>query len=261
MRIITWNINSIRLRLGLLKQISDKLHPDIIALQETKVSNELFPLQSIQEMGFKHVVFSGQKSYNGVAILSKFPIANSFSLQFYNDDKRHICAHINGTEIHNFYVPAGGDVPDTELNPKFRHKIEFVRLMKEWFINNRCKKQDQIILLGDLNIAPHEHDVWSSRQLRYVVSHTNIERKALIEMQMSFDFIDTGRHFTDLNTKLYSWWSYRNRDWKKSNRGRRLDHIWVSQNLKHSLASTHYDLESRDAISPSDHIPCLVELR
>lgn len=260
MRIITWNINSVRLRIGLLEKLAIEHNPDIICLQETKTEDKTFPLEAIKQMGFEHVVFAGEKSYNGVAILSKLPITDSFSLNIYNEDKRHICAKIAGIEIHNFYVPAGGDEPDIEINPKFKHKLEFIKFMQAWFVSNR-NKDDNIILVGDLNIAPHEHDVWSSRQLRNVVSHTEIERTALLALQGAFDFIDTARYFVDLNEKLYSWWSYRNRDWRKSNRGRRLDHIWASRALESSLDSISCLADIRDWERPSDHVPCVLDLK
>ncbi|MCP5369830.1 MAG: exodeoxyribonuclease III [Rickettsiaceae bacterium] len=259
MKIITWNINSIRLRLDLLEKISLKHQADVICLQETKVLDELFPIERIKKMGFEYVVFAGEKSYNGVAILSKFPITHSFALNLYDDKKRHISAVIKGIEVHNFYIPAGGDIADPELNPKFKYKLDYNILARKWLEQNR-KKTDKIILLGDLNTAPYEHDVWSTKQLTNVVSHTPIERELLIALCKSLDFIDTGRYFVSLDQKLYSWWSYRNQDWKKSNRGRRLDHIWVTTPLKHALISTHYDKEIRDEISTSDHIPCMVEL-
>jgi exodeoxyribonuclease-3 len=260
MRIVTWNINSVRLRINLLEKLSVEYMPDIICLQETKTEDKNFPLEAIKQMGFEHVVYAGEKSYNGVAIISKYPIKDSFFLQIYNEDKRHICAKINDVEIHNFYVPAGGDEPDITINPKYKHKLAYVQSMQEWFATNRLK-EDNIILLGDLNIAPHEHDVWSSRQLRNVISHTQEERSALLAFQESFNFIDTARHFVDFSEKLYSWWSYRNRDWKKSNRGRRLDHIWASKPLESSLKNISCLSDIRSWERPSDHVPCVLELK
>ena len=258
MRIVTWNINSVRLRMNLLAFLCHKQDPDIICLQETKADNDHFPLEEIRALGFKHIVFSGQKSYNGVAIFSKYPIIDSFSLELYNEDKRHICAKFDGFEVHNFYVPAGGDEPDIDINPKYKHKLEYIRLMHQWFEDNRTQDQ-KIILVGDLNIAPHEHDVWSTRQLKNVISHTTIERSSLLDFQESMGFIDTGRYFTDFSDKLYSWWSYRNRDWKKSNRGRRLDHIWVTTPIKSQLQNNHSMTEARDWTKPSDHVPVILD--
>lgn len=254
MIIATWNINSVRLRLNLLEKFCNEVNPDIICLQETKVQDQFFPLDAIKELGFDYIVYSGEKSYNGVAILSKHKIDSSFSLEFYNHDKRHICAKIKDFELHNFYVPAGGDEPDVLINPKFKHKLAYIELIKQWFANNR-DKGDNIILVGDLNIAPHEHDVWSSKQLKNVVSHTTIERTNLIDLQDSFEFIDTARKVTDFSQKLYTWWSYRNRDWKIANRGRRLDHIWISRPLENRLNNISSITCARDWDRPSDHVP------
>ena len=260
MRIVTWNINSVRLRINLLKKLSLEHKPDVICLQETKAEDKHFPIETIKNMGYEHVIYSGEKSYNGVAIISKIQISDNYSLSLYNEDKRHICAIINDMEVHNFYVPAGGDEPDVDINPKYKHKLAYIQMMQEWFTTNR-KKNNKIVLVGDLNIAPHEHDVWSSRQLRNVISHTKAERKALLDLQNCFEFIDTGRYFVDMQDKLYSWWSYRNRDWKKSNRGRRLDHIWVSNPLESLLKTITYISEARDWDKPSDHIPCVLDLK
>lgn len=240
-------------------KVEKEITPDVICLQETKTSDETFPSREVKELGYEHVVYSGEKSYNGVAILSKHPIVESFALSFYNDHKRHIAAKIEDFEIHNFYVPAGGDIPDPEVSEKFKHKLAYLNEIKNWFQTNR-NKNDSIILVGDLNIAPHEHDVWSSKQLKNVVSHTMIERDMLIDLQKSFNFIDTARHFIDYDEKLYTWWSYRTPDWQKSNRGRRLDHIWVSENLKNRLIGIRSFGEARGWNRPSDHVPFILDL-
>ncbi len=254
MKLITWNINSVRLRLPLIQQLTLEHNPDILALQEIKVENSLFPTEAIKAMGYEYIYYSGQKSYHGVAILSKIPFHSEFSLELYNEEKRHIAIKIDDIEIHNFYIPSGGDIPDVDQNEKFKHKLEYLRLMQNWFSNHRSRK-DKLILMGDFNISPFEHDVWSSKQLRNDVSHTDIERSMLIEFQQSLDFIDSCRHFIPFHEKFYSWWSYRNRDWKKSNRGRRLDHIWVSHNLRDNMSSIFNLPEARDWKSPSDHVP------
>jgi exodeoxyribonuclease-3 len=262
MKIATWNINSVRLRTELLNLLNTEEEPDVVLLQETKTEDQFFPVDEIKKIGYEYQVFTGEKSYNGVAILSKFPVEESFSLAIYNQDKRHISAKINGVEIHNFYVPAGGDIPDIDSNPKFLHKLEYLKEIKSWFLKNR-NKNDKILLAGDLNIAPFEHDVWSSKQLRNEVSHTDIEREILIDVINSFDWCDVARHFVDKKEKLYSWWSYRNRDWEKSNRGRRLDHIWVSKTLLNNCKSFRILKNSRSWEKPSDHVPVIlfVEIR
>ena len=259
MKIVTWNINSIRLRIVLLEQLVRAHNPDVILLQETKVSDDLFPYNALREIGYHHLYYQGQKSYNGVAILSKLAIDTSFSIKLYNDDKRHVAVKIGDLEIHNFYIPAGGDIPDINENPKFKHKLEYVQLIREWFKANR-DQESKIILAGDLNIAPLEHDVWSSKQLSKVVSHTDIERAALINLQNSLGLIDSARYFTPAHENFYTWWSYRSIDWQKSNRGRRLDHIWVSKNLQNRLIAIEAVVDARNWQRPSDHVPYIVQI-
>jgi exodeoxyribonuclease-3 len=129
--------------------------------------------------------------------------------------------------------------------------------MEEWFLLNR-KPSDKLILVGDLNISPYEHDVWSSHQLRNEISHTMIEREKLIKLLNSMNFLDIGRETIPYSEKLYSWWSYRNRDWKKSNRGRRLDHIWATESLKH-FQNFQILKDARSWDKPSDHVPVICE--
>ena len=129
--------------------------------------------------------------------------------------------------------------------------------MKDYFKKNIPIKS---ILVGDLNIAPYENDVWSHNQLINVVSHTPLETNSLLELKNNSNWIDVGRKFVSKEEKLYTWWSYRNRDWKKSNRGRRLDHIWVTQDLDKKLKSYESLSEIRDWEKPSDHVPIVVEL-
>ncbi|MDE3060213.1 MAG: endonuclease/exonuclease/phosphatase family protein, partial [Pseudomonadota bacterium] len=173
-------------------------------------------------------------------------------------DKRHISARLpGGIELHNFYVPAGGDIPDPELNPSYGFKLRFVEDMTRWSAQAQNAK---MILVGDLNIAPLEHDVWSHKQLLKVVSHTPAEVERLNALQASLNWCDAGRHFVDPAQKLYSWWSYRNRDWRASDRGRRLDHIWVTPALAPALQSFAIHKDARDWDGPSDHVPVMIDL-
>lgn len=261
MRIVSWNINSVRLRLPLLLQLISHVSPDVLCLQETKTPDEHFPLTALQKAGYPHIHMRGEKGYNGVAILSKLPVAASDKREFGgNGQTRHISVTLeNGLEIHNFYIPAGGDDPDTAINPKFAHKLQFVDDMTEW--SKQQPKNRQQIILGDFNIAPLEHDVWSSKQLRNVVSHTDIEREKLEQLKQAGGWVDSHREFTPEDEKLYSWWSYRARDWEASDRGRRLDHIWVSPKLKPSLHSTDILKAARGWEKPSDHAPILLNLK
>lgn len=262
MRIASWNINSLRLRIQHIPALLSKYAVDVLCLQETKVSNPFFPLESLQKSGYPHIVFHGQKGYNGVAILSRLPLGDSFSLKWGgSEDARHIAVCLPGNiELHNFYVPAGGDIPDVALNPKFAFKLDFLDHMALWFTHHR-KPETPIIITGDFNVAPLENDVWSHKQLLNVVSHTPIEVEKLSQLQKSLDWIDSIRHFVPHEKKLYSWWSYRNRDWKKSNRGRRLDHIWHTQSLHSRLHSYQCLTDFRDLASPSDHIPIIATFK
>jgi len=260
MKIVTWNINSVRLRAPLVVKLMREESPDVICLQETKTPDEFFPSEVFEAEGYSHLHFQGMKSYNGVCILSKHPFkTKDIHHRVGKEDCRHIAASVKDFEVHNLYIPAGGDEPDVTINEKFKHKLDFIDEMTAWFSKTYTAK-DKLVVLGDFNIAPREHDVWSSKQLQKVVSHTPIEIEKLTKMYESLDWQDAIRHFVPDEEKCYSWWSYRNRDWKKSNRGRRLDHIWVTQPLAKKLKShvilNHY----RDIEKPSDHVPVIIEL-
>lgn len=245
----------------LLKRLINETNPDIICLQETKVSDDLFPINQITELGYKYVIFSGEKSYNGVAIISKIPLENVNKYKFGgNSHTRHISATICGDiELHNFYIPAGGDEPDPLINPKFAHKLAYLDEITSWF-TEYYNQSHKLILVGDLNIAPYEHDVWSHKQLLKIVSHTPIEVEKLSKLKETLDWCDVARHFTPLDQKLYSWWSYRSPDFEANDRGRRLDHIWITDNLKTKLLSCDIIKAARKWDRPSDHVPVVLEI-
>ncbi|TAE31885.1 MAG: exodeoxyribonuclease III [Alphaproteobacteria bacterium] len=257
LRIISWNINSLRLRLPLLERLTHEARPDIICLQETKVEDALFPLDAVRALGYEHCVFRGQKSYHGVAIASRIPLRNVEMWDVVGDaSARHISATLdNGIHVHNLYVPAGGDIPDPALNPKFAEKL---RCVQEMTRRAATMTQQPSILVGDFNIAPLEHDVWSHKQLSDVVSHTPIEIAHCHAWREAGAWRDVARHFIPHTEKLYSWWSYRARDWKASNRGRRLDHIWVSPHLYDACIAYESFPHMRDWEQPSDHIPIML---
>lgn len=254
---MTWNINSVRLRLPLLLQILKTHGPDVICLQETKCTDDLFPAQALAEAGYPHQAIWGQKSYNGVAILSRLPVGDVTRYARTGlMDARHISAMIDGLRIENVYVPAGGDIPDPALNPKFDHKLRFVEDMR----THHAAPPTRTVICGDLNIAPHPHDVWSHAQLLNVVSHTEPEVTRLLDWQLTGGFVDIARHVVPMDQKCYTWWSYRNRDWKISNRGRRLDHIWASQDIANAVTDFQIFKDWRDAVQPSDHVPVMASL-
>ena len=259
MRISTWNINSIRLRLQQVLHFIKEKNIDVLCLQETKTTDENFPIEAFRQIGFTFQYFRGEKSYNGVAIISKFEFTDTGYINWCKkDDARHIYVKTNNNiELHNFYVPAGGDEPDISINPKFDHKISFINEMKNYFLSDTKTNK---ILVGDLNVAPLENDVWSHKQLLNVVSHTPIETETLIDVIQTGDWIDVMREFVPYNEKLYSWWSYRNRNWEISNRGRRLDHFWISKNLFSLVKSGVIYKDSRSWEKPSDHVPIIVDI-
>jgi exodeoxyribonuclease-3 len=262
LKIVTWNVNSVRIRTGLLKRLADESNPDIICLQETKVEDISFPLEALRALGYPHILFSGQKSYNGVAILSKVPLEPLGCMEMAGSmDKRHIGARLpGGAELHNFYVPAGGDIPDPVANPAYGFKLRFVEQMTDWSKQYEKDKRGKTIIVGDFNIAPLPDDVWSHKQLLGVVSHTPAEVERLDALKDARNWCDTARHFVEPTQKLYSWWSYRNRDWRKSDRGRRLDHIWVTPDLKPALKGSQTLKDVRDWEGPSDHVPVMLTI-
>ncbi|MCC7428851.1 MAG: exodeoxyribonuclease III [Alphaproteobacteria bacterium] len=267
---MTWNINSLRLRLPGLAEIVKSLDPDLICLQEIKVEDALFPLDGVKALGYQHVLHRGMKAYNGVAIFSKRIALEPLPAPDWcaRGDCRHVAArldlHGRPVDLHNFYVPAGGDIPDRDANPKFGHKLDFLAEATEWFARAQAAggaPDTPGIIVGDLNIAPLECDVWSHKQLLDVVSHTPVEVAALGRWQAARGFVDAVRHFVPAPERLYSWWSYRARDWEDSDRGRRLDHIWVSPDLAGTLRAAHILKAARGIPLASDHVPVVVDLK
>ncbi|MEM6932383.1 MAG: exodeoxyribonuclease III [Pseudomonadota bacterium] len=254
--IATWNINSVRLRIDLVTSFLREVKPDILCLQETKSPVEKIPGDALAEAGYPGLIARGQKGYNGVAIISRTPLEDAGQIDWcQKGDARHVAAKLpGGATLHNFYVPAGGDEPDVKKNPKFAHKLDFVAEMTEW------GKSDQTpgILVGDLNIAPLEDDVWSHRQLLKVVSHTPVEVDALTKAQTDGGWTDVTRTDIPAPERLYSWWSYRARDWEASNKGRRLDHIW-SRGVNAVPGTSRILKDWRGREKPSDHCPVLAD--
>ena len=261
-KLATWNINSVRLRAGLVGQFLKAHAPDVLCLQETKVRDALFPAEIFHGLGYVHQAINGQKAYHGVATLSRIPFRKTQAIDFCREGHaRHMSVTLeNGIEVHNFYVPAGADIPDPIKNPKFAHKLDFMREMERRFAHRKDKREQPTILVGDLNVAPLEHDVWSHKQLLEVVSHTPVETELLGEVKAAFDWVDVTREFIPHEQKSYSWWSYRAVDWQASNRGRRLDHIWVSQALRGGLKSQAIISKVRGWQKASDHVPVMAEI-
>lgn len=255
LKIATWNVNSIRIRLPLILSWLSDQQPDIVCLQETKVEDHQFPEQELREAGYNSV-FIGQKSYNGVAILSKYPITEvqyGFSNGYDSENKRLVKAKIEGLNIVNVYVPQG----QTEDSPKFQYKLEFLdELLKE--LSSCFKAGDHVMMLGDINIAPDERDVVSAEAMQNVVSFHPKEH-AFIEKFKGWGLKDLYRKFNQ-DGGFFSWWDFRTRGFEK-NEGMRIDHIWVTENLSDKCQSCEIDINNRSQPKPSDHAPviCVVK--
>ena len=249
----TWNINSVRLREGLVVRLMQEEAPDILCLQECKSPVDKIPMEQFRALGYTHMIARGQKGYNGVAILSKLPIHEVGSQDFAGlDHARHVAGQLdNGLTIHNFYVPAGGDKPNRAVNEKFGQKLDYLTEMRDWFHGERPTKS---ILVGDLNIAPRADDVWDHKKMLRVVSHTPEEVAHLGEAQEAGGWVDVTR--ADIpEGRLYSWWSYRSPDWDTADKGRRLDHVWATPDIAGAAHSSRVRRDVRGWDKPSDHAP------
>jgi exodeoxyribonuclease-3 len=265
--VTTWNINSVRLRINLVARFVKAVRPDILCLQETKCPDDRFPFKRFKRLGYENVALNGQKGYHGVVVLSRLPFESS-AVQAYcgKSDCRHISIVLgeraglrDPITLHNFYVPAGGDIPDPAVNEKFAHKLAFLDEMHAC-TTLRPAPSERAIIVGDLNVAPLECDVWSHKQLLKVVSHTPIECGKLLGLQKAGNWIDAVRSFVPEPTKIFTWWSYRSPDWTRSDRGRRLDHIWVAPALADRLSAVTVSKDSRGWSRPSDHVPVTATL-
>jgi exodeoxyribonuclease-3 len=259
LKIASWNINSVRFRIEIVERFLAEEAPDVLCLQETKTVDDTFPGPVFQRLGYTHQVLHGQRMHHGVAIVSKLPMVEDDRLDWQaNGEARHVGVRLaNGMRVENVYVPAGGDVPDRTVNPKFGQKLDFLERMIGW-----SERLDvPTLLVGDFNVAPLECDVWSHKQLLDVVSHTPIEVETLGRLQAANDWVDLGRHFVPPPERLYTWWSYRAKDWAASDRGRRLDHMWASKDVAAQAIGHSVHESCRSWLKPSDHIPIVTEFR
>ena len=262
MLIATWNVNSIRTRLSQIINWINQVNPDVICLQETKVIDKDFPSKPFEELGYQ-VLFFGQKSYNGVAIISKIKIENvtkglrtdlsnnNFSKEI-ESQKRLISADINGIKIINVYVPNGSSLE----SEKFDYKINWLDSLAS-FLDEQEKKGTPICLLGDFNIAPSSKDIHDSQKYEGGIMASEVERNALNNV-LKGRFIDSFRIF-EKDTGHWSWWDYRNNAYEL-NKGWRIDHIYISKSLSLNLKSCVIDTNPRENIQPSDHAPVMINL-
>lgn len=257
--VASWNINSVRFRMEIVERFLLEQAPDVLCLQETKTVDQTFPADAFRRLGYTHQILHGQPMHHGVAIVSKIPMFEDDRLDWQaNGEARHVGVRLeNGLRIENVYIPAGGDVPDRTINPKFGQKLDFLQRMIGW----SEKLSVPTLLVGDFNIAPLECDVWSHKQLLDVVSHTPIEVETLGHLQAANDWVDLGRNFIPAPERLYTWWSYRAKDWAASDRGRRLDHMWATKDVAAQALGHRVQEDCRSWLKPSDHIPLITEFR
>jgi len=264
LRIASWKINSVRLRLPLAEPFLQEYKPDVLCLQEIKCASELFPGEALAALGYTHAVVHGQPGYHGVATVSKLPL-NEIERRDFNGtgEARHLSVQLKvgrtskaGAIIDNFYVPSGGDEPDAKTNPKFGQKLDYLVAMADWA---EALDKGSRIAVGDFNVAPGEHDVWSHKQMIGVVRHTPIEVERFNRVIESGGWTDVMRTFVPATEKLYSWWSYRAKDWRATNRGRRLDHIWARGSIASKAKVVHIVADARGWTQPSDHVPVLAD--
>jgi exodeoxyribonuclease-3 len=249
MKIATWNVNSIRVRLEAVLDWMAQSQPDVLCMQEIKVTDELFPVDSFAALGYQ-VAVSGQKTYNGVAIISKgemTEVKTEFTDYDAAGQKRFIAATIGGVRVVNVYVP-NGSAPDS---PKFSYKLEFISQLRKYFKRLHVPKE-LLVLTGDFNIAPEPRDVYDADEMEGEIGFHPEERKALAEL-MGWGFDDVFRRHHE-ERGLYSWWDYRAGAFRRD-MGLRIDHIWASPPLAALSTESGMDKEQRSLVKPSDHIP------
>ena len=265
-RILSWNINSVRKRIDQLARIVDAYAPDIICLQETKVSDAAFPYADMLRIGYEHVAAYGFGGYNGVAILSRHPLSDIQShTRRGKNDGRHISAMVapegrTAFSVHSLYVPAGGEAPDPRINSKFADKLSFIDDTADYFAG-AFGFRDAVVLTGDLNIAPLPSDVWDHHKMQKRIGHTDLDIAAMDRLRRSLNWIDVVREIVPPDDPVFTWWSYRQSEFRTDSKGWRLDHIWVSPGLKEHIHTAEVLVDVRNWSPPSDHAPVLLELK
>lgn len=252
--IASWNVNSLKVRLPQVLQWLDTHKPDALALQETKIQDENFPVHDFHEAGYQ-VVFSGQKAYNGVAIASRNPVrVSNSSLPGYEDmQKRVLCAQVDDVCVLNLYVPNGSEVG----SDKFAYKLEWLAEL-DAFTGDLLQRYDKLVVLGDFNITPADADVHDPEEWRDKILCSQPERNALAGL-LDRGLSDTFRLFEQENHS-FSWWDYRAGDFAR-NRGLRIDLILASLPLSRCCADSWIDISTRQQQRPSDHAPVVAEFR
>jgi exodeoxyribonuclease III len=262
MKIATWNVNSIRTRLEIVTNWLQQNPVDVLCVQETKVTDEQFPIAAIAACGY-HVYISGQKSYNGVAMFSKQPLTNvscgfagvlsSETVGNLDDQKRVITGNLDGVQIVNLYVPNGNMV----TSEKYPYKLSWLELLGQYLDTTIKSGQPSICVCGDFNIALEDLDIHTKTTTKDRVMATVAEREILRKSVLDLGFQDSFRKFTTAGGH-FSWWDYRQQGFER-NRGWRIDHLYLTPDLFDKAISCSIDIEPRKLVQPSDHAPVIVE--
>jgi len=254
MRIATWNVNSVRARLPRVLAWLESAAPDIVCLQETKCVDEAFPREPIEDLGYQIAHF-GQKTYNGVAILSKRPIEDVV-LGLPDDtelsDKRVICAQVDDVLLVNLYVVNGQAVG----TPKYAYKLEWLARVRA-FLKERYDLAEKVIVTGDFNVTVDDRDVYDPDAWREKILCSTPERDALRAIT-DLGLVDALRHHTG-EAGIYTWWDFRTRGFRR-NQGLRIDHFLMSAPALAACSSVSVDMKERGAQRPSDHAPVVATL-
>jgi exodeoxyribonuclease III len=252
-KLATWNINSLKVRLPHLLDWIGREHPDMVCLQETKTEDADFPAQELRQAGYQPL-FTGQKAYNGVAILARAPAGDVVGAMpgFADEQKRVLAATVDGVRVICVYVPNGESV-DSE---KYRYKLSWLAALQGWLLQE-VKAHPRLALLGDYNIAPEERDVYDPRLWAGKVLFSEPERAAFRRL-LDLGLKDSFRLFEQPD-RSFSWWDYRMNAFKR-NRGLRIDHILLSEELARRARASRIDKSVRALERPSDHAPVVTEL-
>lgn len=260
MRIATWNVNGIRPRMEHIKRFTDEHGIDVLCMQEVKIAEDIFPHQQFEDWGFGHRAVVSQKAHHGVAIVSKQAFDVDWRQVFWEkDDKRHVAVKFGDLAVHCFYMPAGGDKPDVEINEKFAHKLGFYKDVTAW-TPTQHKADEKVLYLGDFNIAPGENDVWNHKKLVKSVGHSPTEVEHWNALKDTIGFVDLPRRNMNDTEALYTWWGYRYPQAYAKDYGWRLDHAFATQPLADAVKSVEVIRATREWEKPSDHIPIIVEV-
>ena len=253
MKIATWNVNSITARIGHVLRWCDTASPDVLCLQEIKCVDEKLPHRKFREIGYPYFAAHGERGYNGVAIVSKLPLADIERNLPGDEDaaRRMIAVTIDGVRIVNVYVPHGTKFG----SEKFAGKLDWIARLRRYF-DERFETDNDLVLCGDINVAPHELDVWNPLLWNRKMHFSKPERDAIMELK-KWGFIDLYRQING-SEREYSWWSNFHHDFEKD-RGLRIDHIWASPELAETCTDCWIDKEPRGWQKPSDHAPVLAE--